>query len=129
MSHDHSWDDEPYYVYGGAKWYKCSSCGMQKRLHNWCDDSPQFYDQDGFPCLDRPCRDEERESEGAILDIWAKLGEHERSVLLTIAKRLRTGQEQYGKLSKGKKNWRKEASEEAFDMAVYLSALLTLEDE
>lgn len=34
------------------------------------------------------------------------------------------GQEAYGFLAPGKKDWKREAKEEAMDMAVYLSALL-----
>lgn len=58
------------------------------------------------------------------MELWMDLGERERRVLLRIGRRLYMGQEQYGYLEKDKKDWTKEASEEAFDMAIYLSALL-----
>ncbi len=59
-----------------------------------------------------------------LLEVWVVLGKRERSVLVRVAERLWAGQQQYGILTKKKKNWVKEAQEEAFDMAVYLSALL-----
>lgn len=63
-----------------------------------------------------------------LLDM-TELGERERRVLVLIADRLLMGQLAYGELSYRKKDWRREASEEAFDMAVYLSALLVDLDE
>jgi hypothetical protein len=59
--------------------------------------------------------------------VWEALERRERRVLLRIAKRLLEGQIRFGALTRGKKNWRKEAQEEAMDMSVYLSA--ALEDE
>lgn len=59
-----------------------------------------------------------------LQSIIAKLLPRETRVLERIAKRLLMGQEQYGALTPGKKDWRKEAQEEAMDMSVYLSALL-----
>ena len=53
----------------------------------------------------------------------------ERLVLLRIAKRLLEGQIHFGPLTKGKKNWRREAQEEAMDMSVYLSAQLEDDNE
>ena len=49
--------------------------------------------------------------------------------LTRIAERLMIGQVAYGPLAPGKKNWKKEAKEEAMDMAVYLSALLEDDSE
>jgi hypothetical protein len=51
--------------------------------------------------------------------------DRELHVLMLVAERLRLGLKQYGPLTRGKKDWRKEASEEAFDMAVYLACELT----
>lgn len=54
------------------------------------------------------------------------LGEDERRVLEQIAARLRMGAGQYGALDVegDPRDWRKEASEEALDLAVYLAAEL-----
>ncbi len=54
----------------------------------------------------------------------AAMGPREVSVLRRIAERLLLGQKLYGKLTKGKKDWRREAQEEVFDLSVYMSALL-----
>lgn len=54
-----------------------------------------------------------------------KLPDRELAVLARITARLLTGYSQYGALVHGKKRWAAEAAEEAFDMAVYLSCLLT----
>lgn len=59
--------------------------------------------------------------------LWSDLGPRERRVLTEFAVRLLAGQKAYGQLTNGKKDWRKEAKEEALDMAVYLCA--ALEDE
>ncbi len=59
-----------------------------------------------------------------LIDLWYQLEPREKSVLLRITQRLLDGQTAYGPLTAGKKNWRKEAQEEAMDMCVYLSALL-----
>ncbi len=60
---------------------------------------------------------------------FGRMGRRERRCLVTIAKRLYAGQLQYGELSPGKKDWKREAKEEAMDMAVYLSALLEDDSE
>lgn len=60
-----------------------------------------------------------------LLDVWEKLGERERKILLTFMYRLYNGQRKYGKLTLGKKEWAYEAIEEALDASVYLSALLS----
>ncbi len=69
-------------------------------------------------------RFEDSPEEYALLEITADLGDREMRCLLRIANRLLQGQRLYGELSPGKKNWKREAKEEAMDMAVYLSALL-----
>ena len=56
--------------------------------------------------------------------VASDLESREIRCLKRIAGRLLMGQEAYGKLSPGKKDWKREAKEEAMDMAVYLSALL-----
>ena len=56
--------------------------------------------------------------------VASDLESREIRCLKRIAERLLMGQEAYGKLSPGKKDWKREAKEEAMDMAVYLSALL-----
>lgn len=56
--------------------------------------------------------------------IVAALDHREKVVFRRIGLRLLEGQVAYGPLAPGKKNWKKEAKEEAMDMAVYLSALL-----
>lgn len=56
--------------------------------------------------------------------LWADMGPRERRVLTEFAVRLLAGQRAYGQLTQNKKNWRKEAKEEALDMAVYLCAAL-----
>jgi hypothetical protein len=56
--------------------------------------------------------------------VMEALEKREQRVLLRIAKRLLEGQIHFGALTKDKKDWRKEAHEEAMDASVYLSALL-----
>ena len=62
-------------------------------------------------------------------EVFRELGDREKSVLLRIAERLQMGQDQYGYLTSGKKDWKREAKEEAMDMAVYLAALLEDDNE
>lgn len=58
----------------------------------------------------------------ALASITATLGPIELQVLVAIAKRLREGQETYGKFRTGdKRNWIGEAFAEACDQAVYLA--------
>lgn len=64
-----------------------------------------------------------------MADYMEELAPRERRCLLNIASRLFIGQCTYGGLSPGKKDWKKEAKEEAMDMAVYLSALLEDDNE
>lgn len=65
-----------------------------------------------------------------LLQLWEDSGPRERKALLLIAKRLYAGQKTFGELTRGKKNWVKEASEEAMDMCVYLAAeLLDIDDD
>ncbi len=59
-----------------------------------------------------------------VLDVWEKLGERERKLVLVYGMRLLAGQRKYGKLSLQKKKWTYEALEEALDACVYLSAAL-----
>lgn len=59
-----------------------------------------------------------------LLVTFLQLRPRERRVLERIASRLLDGQKAYGPLSPGKKNWKKEAKEEAMDMSVYLSVML-----
>lgn len=62
--------------------------------------------------------------------LWASLYEHARQlrgdelrVLVAIAERLAMGRKQYGPLviDRDSRDWRKEASEEALDLSVYLA--------
>jgi hypothetical protein len=55
--------------------------------------------------------------------IIPQLGQDERRVLAHIAERLLIGQRQYGLLdiANDQRDWTKEASEEAFDQAVYVA--------
>lgn len=57
----------------------------------------------------------------SLLITWIRLGARERRVVVSIAKRLLAGQDAYGVLTKGKKNWVREANEEFLDAAVYLA--------
>lgn len=59
-----------------------------------------------------------------LLDIWEKLGQRERIVLLAFGQRLLNGQKKYGPLTFAKKVWTYEAIEEALDASVYLVACL-----
>ncbi len=59
---------------------------------------------------------------------FSMLGPRERRAMVHIAERLLMGQQLFGELTYMKKDWHKEASEEAFDMAVYLAAKL-VDDE
>lgn len=61
---------------------------------------------------------------GELAGHWMKLGLRERLVLVHVAERLLMGQKAYGPLTKGKKNWRKEAAEEHLDATVYMAAEL-----
>ena len=56
-----------------------------------------------------------------LLDCWEELKDRERTVLMSVAKRLVVGQRVYGGLYPHKKDWKKEAYEEALDMCVYLT--------
>jgi type II secretory pathway component PulM len=66
-----------------------------------------------------------------LVALWHDMKPRERRVFAAIGVRLLAGQVQYGPLTPRKKRWRKEAQEEAMDMAVYLAAELedTLDDE
>ena len=68
------------------------------------------------------------ESVGNLNVIANKLQPRELRCLTRIANRLLMGQQAYGPLAPGKKEWKREAKEEAMDMAVYLSALLEDDD-
>ena len=59
-----------------------------------------------------------------IIALWHDMKTRERRVFAAIGVRLLAGQNQYGPLTRRKKKWRKEAQEEAMDMAVYLAAEL-----
>ncbi len=70
--------------------------------------------------------DEDKE----ILDLtWYKLGVREKRVVIRFVTRLLVGQNTFGYLTSKKKNWRKEAQEEALDASVYLCAELEDTDE
>lgn len=59
-----------------------------------------------------------------------ELGDREMRLLQDVAGRLLMGQKAYGKLTKKKKKWRREALEEAMDGMVYLGAAIQdLDDE
>lgn len=60
----------------------------------------------------------------SIVEMGSQLGDRELTVLKRITNRLLAGQKAYGLLKVGKKDWAREATEEAMDMSVYLSALL-----
>ena len=59
-----------------------------------------------------------------LMETAGLLEDRELRCLTRIAARLVAGQTMYGPLSPGKKNWKKEAKEEAMDLSVYLAALL-----
>lgn len=68
------------------------------------------------------------EARAALDEKLNQLGTDEVRVLDCVAARLVIGEKCYGKLDLRKdRDWKKEASEEALDLAVYLSAL-TLSD-
>jgi len=73
--------------------------------------------------LDRRARYSPELAPRALRASWDALGEDERRVLVTIAERLRRGRDQYGALTiaTDRRDWRREAHEEALDLAVYLS--------
>ena len=50
---------------------------------------------------------------------WSKLGPRARLVLVQIAERLEAGAEQYRDDFEKRRDWRREALEEALDQAVY----------
>lgn len=60
--------------------------------------------------------------EDAIIQCLQCLGDDELKVLAIFTSRLLTGQEQYGHLFKGKKDWGRELFEEFLDAAVYAIA-------
>lgn len=55
-----------------------------------------------------------------------RMGDDELRVLVTLARRLAMGREQYGELriDRDRRDWTKEASEEALDLSVYLAIAL-----
>lgn len=61
-----------------------------------------------------------------LAEIASTLNDDERAVLVLLAKRLAMGRKAYGALNLevDKRDWRKEASEEALDLAVYMSCSL-----
>jgi hypothetical protein len=61
-----------------------------------------------------------------LYGLYAALGDDERRVLVRIARRLNLGRRQYGQLvlKTDRRNFRREAQDEALDLAVYLAALL-----
>lgn len=63
----------------------------------------------------------------SVQELWHQLEPRERAVASNFLRRLFAGQVAFGPLTKGKKDWRREAKEEALDMAVYLAA--ELEDD
>jgi hypothetical protein len=67
--------------------------------------------------------EEARAARRELPGVWRELGEQERAVVLAIAERLAMGRRQYGPLDVAgdPRDWRKEASEEALDCAVYLA--------
>lgn len=62
-------------------------------------------------------------SKKRLNEIWDALGEDERQVLFSIARRLEKGRQQYGELvmSLDPRNWEREAHEEYLDATVYLA--------
>lgn len=64
-----------------------------------------------------------------LLELVDALGPDERRVLLAVARRLAMGQRQYGALDVAgdRRDWRKEAAEEALDASVYLACELLRE--
>lgn len=65
----------------------------------------------------------------ALAAYFGMMGPMEQRVLLQLAVRLLNGQAVYGKLEPGKKDWRKEAKEEAMDGMVYLACALVEEED
>lgn len=51
--------------------------------------------------------------------VTSGLGYHELRALIALAKRIRMGQEQYGELYIGKRDWVKELVDEALDLVIY----------
>lgn len=65
----------------------------------------------------------------SVLTDWEVLGEREKRAVAIFVSRLRKGQEDYGKLTPGKKDWGKELMEELVDAAVYgIAELMDKED-
>lgn len=54
-------------------------------------------------------------------DLWSELGEEERLVVVHLARRILTGQGQYGRLhlATDGRDWRKERADELSDVIVY----------
>jgi len=65
----------------------------------------------------------------ALFIVFQDLGTREKRCLHRIAERLLGGQRLYGHLCPGKKDWKREAKEEAMDLSIYLAALLEDDDE
>jgi hypothetical protein len=65
-----------------------------------------------------------------LLEVIADLGAEERAVLLVLARRLLAGQAAYGRLdlAKDARDWRKEAAEEAADLAIYTAIGIVADD-
>lgn len=64
-----------------------------------------------------------------LMRVAGELCDREARVLLRIASRLLFGQQEYGPLTFGKKDWKDEAHQESLDMAIYLSVLLEDDNE
>ena len=64
-----------------------------------------------------------------ILTAWENFGPIEKELVHEFVCRLWAGQDAYGKIKINKKNWTREAIEEAIDQAVYLLALLKEHDD
>lgn len=57
---------------------------------------------------------------GGLAPAWYDLPDRERHVINVLINRLARGLEDYGPLKRGKKNWKREAFEEALDASVYI---------
>lgn len=68
-------------------------------------------------------------TDSELRSVIASLGADEQRVLLAIARRLAVGAKAYGRLDVhgDPRNWKREGTEEALDLAVYLSCALLRE--
>ena len=111
----------------------CAACGLDVAAHRvqrggrvFCCSYCSEHAAGDVDAGTRACASTSREPTAELDAIARELGPDEIRVLVAIARRLALGRSVYGPLDvKGDaRDWRKEATEEACDLSVYLTAEL-----